>query len=66
MNDAVKRIADARRFGQGTSASALRRRADRTQGRIIGGKPGSVVKDSRGKAYAVAPDGSLRRLVVLV
>jgi hypothetical protein len=55
-------IANEKVFGKGTSKAAIRRRAERTRGRVLAGKPGDVMQDSRGRHYAVARDGSLRRL----
>lgn len=57
----MKALADAKRFGKGTSKAAIRRRLERTRGVTQGHQPGEYL-DSRGRRYVVAADGSHRRV----
>jgi hypothetical protein len=58
----LKQLADAKRYGKGTSKSAERRRAVANRGTALSGAPGQTISDSRGTPYLVMPDGSHRRL----
>jgi hypothetical protein len=58
----LQKAAEARRDGQGKSKAAARRRAERTRGTALAGKPGETVRDSRGRTYQKFQDGSLRRV----
>jgi hypothetical protein len=54
----LKQLADAKRYGKGTSKSAERRRAERNRVTVL---VGPQYTDSRGRVFVVAQDGSHRR-----